>query len=201
MKKQMSHADQIREDEPITPEIMGAASDTAYKVFKDLKASLHDGCEVVIAIENFTSKKLHLFQKSAHHNNGNFKVAPDKYIDSKEIGFVGSNGGTGPGNKNYALYDFEGGELLIYWHSARMGGKTYFMDFRKGHHYQDMGDPGKTGDDRKKDRDDAILDYCKDHQTEYDLTKTPENLEYTVESSFGAEEITVSIKTRKQAKE
>jgi hypothetical protein len=183
MIKTMPSHDQIQEDEELDPEIVSAIIGAVDKAAHELKDALHGGCEVVVAIENFTSHSLELIKQSEHHNNGHFKESPEPLIGKTSIGLCSSEGGTGVGNKNYVLYSLNGADLLVYWHSARVGGKTYWMEVDEDCKFGDMSD-------------NKILNHGKDNQQKGVIDGKCGHL--LVKSSYGHDTIKISIYTEAQ---
>ncbi len=182
MEKKMLEPNQIQDNKKLSPEVVTANIEVAERAIRELKKALHEGCEVVISIENYTSQQLGILKQSTSHNNGHFQEAPGPYIPAQSIVLCSSEGGTGVGNKNYILYDIKGADLLIYWHSARIGGKTYWADFRHGI-YQNKNDK-------------EILNIGKKNQTKGVLTMYHGN--FVIKSTFGEEVIRVAVTTKGQ---
>jgi len=183
MNTQMPDANQIQDNAKLDPEVAAAVKDDAGRAIHELKDALHEGCEVVVSIENYTTQCLAILKQSQSQNNGHFKEAPEPFILGTSIGLCSSEGGTGVGNKNYVLYGFAGMELLIYWHSARIGEKTYWIDFNDYEKY-------KNKDDKE------ILNIGKDNQSKGADSK--EHGSFVITSTFGEECIKVSVLTKAQ---
>ena len=183
MKTTMPSHDEIHDSEKLDPEIASATIGVVDNLVHELKDALHGGCEIVVAIENFTSHSLDLLRQSEHHNNGHFKEAPEPLIRKTSIGLCSSEGGSGSGNKNYVLYNLNGADLLVYWHSARVGGKTYWMDVNKDGKYREMSD-------------NEILNHGKDNQAKGVINDKYGN--FIVKSSYGQDTIKISVYMKAQ---
>lgn len=183
MLESIPYADTIKDDSKIPAPVIAALAPIVERLIRDLLSSLKDGCKYAVVIENFTSQPLNILRQSENENNGHFESPPDNIIEKTTIGGFSSEGGFPEGNKNFVIYRLERADLLIYWHSARVGGKTYFAEIA-----------GNGTWDKMNDKE--ILNICKDNQTKGVIKGSCG--EYNISCTYGDEAIEVAVLTHNQ---
>jgi hypothetical protein len=185
MLKKMPDSDKIKDDLKLPAPVIAALIGVADGMIHDLlKEMTKDRCKYAVAISNFTSHNMTLDAQSSKDKNGKFVEAPDDFIPEKSVGGCSSKGGKGVGNKNYITYKLKNAVLLIYWHSALIGSKNYYVDIAEENKFKDW-------DDKK------IINYAKDRQVQKTIHDS--HNDYKIVASYAPDNIKISLMTKAQS--